>query len=112
MKLRLIDTSDEEMQEPLLESPSLGLDRAEPAIVADWATPIMQIETWQSNQLELSRLEQLAALIPNTREENRQVISWNFGDQEIEVDLSLVLTLLGRDMLMLGKNKQFALVLE
>jgi len=62
MKIRLIDTNDKKTQKPLLESPSLGLDPAEPAIVADWAKQIMEIETWQGHQLELSRLERLAAL--------------------------------------------------
>ncbi len=110
MKIRLIDTNDEQTQQALIESPPLGLAQGEPASVVDWAKPIMEIDTWQGHQLELSRLEQLAASIPDTLEENG--IQWNINGQEMEVDLSVVLTLLSRDILMLGQNKQLALVLE
>jgi len=45
MKIRLIDTNDEQRQQALIESPPLGLAQGEPASVVDWAKPIMEIDT-------------------------------------------------------------------
>jgi hypothetical protein len=114
MKIRLIEIDDEQTQQPIKESPPLRLDRTEPLQLADWAHSIMEIETWQGHQLELNRLEKLMADMQN-HTETRIVTRWkiNDKDQDIEVDLSLVLGILSRELLRLDpQNKQRALILE
>jgi len=118
MKIRLIEIDNEQTQQALIkESPLLRLDLAEPLQLADWAQSIMTIETWQGHQLELSCLEKLMADMPNHIEttETRTVTRWKINDdeQDMEVDLSLVLSILSRELLRLDpQNKQRALILE
>lgn len=114
MKIRLIEIDDEQTQQPLIqESPNLGFNLTETPQLADWAKSIMGVETWQGHQLSLNCLEKLMAKIPNhISTETRSVTQWKINDesQDIEVDLSLVLGILSRDLLELDvQNKQRAL---
>ncbi len=115
MKIRIIDTTYEKQHQGLIsESPALGLAGTEAIPIPNWANQVTKQSSWQGCQFPLEQLEMLLEKIPySISEKERNMVRWTIDEQDLEVDLSIVLAVLGRDFLILNPEaKKFVLTLE
>lgn len=115
MKIRIIDTTHDKQNEGLIgESPPLGLAGTEAIPPSTWAKQVIKQNSWQGCQFPLEQLEMLLEKIPySILEKERNMVRWTIDEQDLEVDWSIILAVLGRDFLILNPEaKKFALTLE
>lgn len=115
MKIRIINTIHEKQSQGLIgESPPLGLAGTEAIPIPNWANQVTKQSSWQGCQFPLEQLEMLLEKIPpSTSEKERNMVRWTIDEQDLEVDLTIVLAILSRDLLILNPEaKKFALTLE
>jgi primosomal protein N' len=113
MKIRIIDNTT---GKKILESPTIELEMEESVATPNWTKKLINQDTWQGHQFPLEQLSQLTENLPESASEterNDVVVQWAIGENTLEVDLSLVLAVLGRDKLILNpEQKNLAVTLE
>ena len=108
MKIRLID----EKSKILNESISLtGLDNQFTTETPSWVKKIIERESWQAVAIPINKLQDLLKNKPEilfTEQQDSQtyLVKWYINEQCLNIDLSLMLSQLAYDILLLESDKK------